>query len=44
MSDTAPEATVDGHLLVDQLRFMARNHGDEPGYVDLDSNATLTFR
>jgi len=34
----------DGPLLVDQLRFMAREFPDQSGYVDLDSNTTLTFR
>jgi acyl-CoA synthetase (AMP-forming)/AMP-acid ligase II len=34
----------DGPLLVDQLRFMAQQFPDEPGYVDLDAKQTLTFR
>jgi acyl-CoA synthetase (AMP-forming)/AMP-acid ligase II len=33
-----------GDLLVDQLRFMARRHGDEVGYRDMGSGETLTFR
>jgi len=27
----------EGPLLVDQLRFMAQHHADEPGYIDLDA-------
>ena len=33
----------EGHLLVDQLRFMARHWPDEIGYRDLDAGA-ITFR
>src|SRR4051812_25514217 len=32
-----------GPLLVDQLRFMAEQHGDQTAYRDLDADATLTF-
>jgi acyl-CoA synthetase (AMP-forming)/AMP-acid ligase II len=32
-----------GELLVDQLRFMARRHGDEVAYRDLGSDGALTF-
>ena len=32
-----------GDLLVDQLRFMARHHGDEVGYRDMGSGEALTF-
>ncbi|HEX5615509.1 MAG TPA: long-chain fatty acid--CoA ligase, partial [Acidimicrobiia bacterium] len=32
-----------GPLLVDQLRFMAARHPDEPAYRDLDATAALTF-
>jgi acyl-CoA synthetase (AMP-forming)/AMP-acid ligase II len=34
----------EGHLLVDQLRFMARTGGDRVAYSDLDAGASLTFR
>jgi acyl-CoA synthetase (AMP-forming)/AMP-acid ligase II len=34
----------DGHLLVDQLRFMAARHGDDVAYTNLDSGASITFR
>jgi acyl-CoA synthetase (AMP-forming)/AMP-acid ligase II len=34
----------DGHLLVDQLRFMARRGPDRVAYADLDAPATITFR
>ena len=34
----------DGPMMVDQLRYMARVLPDEPGYVDLDAQQTLTFR
>ena len=34
----------DGHLLVDQLRFMARQGPDRVAYADLDADATITFR
>ena len=40
MSDDKPN----GPLLVDQLRFMARVHADEHGYIDLDAKTALTFR
>ncbi len=40
MSDDQPG----GPLLVDQLRFMARHWPDEPAYVDLDRDTTLTFQ
>src|SRR6185312_7578626 len=42
----SPEAAAspDGHLLVDQLRFMARTGGDRPAYTDLDAGETITFR
>jgi acyl-CoA synthetase (AMP-forming)/AMP-acid ligase II len=33
-----------GDLLVDQLRFMARQHGDEVAYRDLGSDGAITFR
>ena len=33
-----------GPLMVDQLRYMAQVLADEPGYVDLDTKQTLTFR
>jgi acyl-CoA synthetase (AMP-forming)/AMP-acid ligase II len=39
----APEKP-DGHLLVDQLRFMARTGGERVAYADLDADATITFR
>jgi acyl-CoA synthetase (AMP-forming)/AMP-acid ligase II len=41
----SPEAAAspDGHLLVDQLRFMARSGGDRPAYTDLDAGETITF-
>jgi acyl-CoA synthetase (AMP-forming)/AMP-acid ligase II len=42
-SANAPEAP-DGHLLVDQLRFMARRGPDLVAYADLDAGATITFR
>jgi acyl-CoA synthetase (AMP-forming)/AMP-acid ligase II len=32
-----------GELLVDQLRFMARRHGDEVAYRDLGSGGAITF-
>jgi len=32
-----------GPLLVDQLRFMADQHPDEPAYRDLDTGETLAF-
>ena len=32
-----------GELQVDQLRFMAREHGDEVAYRDLDAGTTITF-
>jgi acyl-CoA synthetase (AMP-forming)/AMP-acid ligase II len=38
------EKKPEGPLLVDQLRFMAQQFPDEPGYVDLDAKQTLTFR
>jgi acyl-CoA synthetase (AMP-forming)/AMP-acid ligase II len=34
----------EGHLLVDQLRFMARTGGDRVAYADLDADETITFR
>ncbi len=34
----------EGHLLVDQLRFMARTGGDRVAYSDLDAGASVTFR
>jgi acyl-CoA synthetase (AMP-forming)/AMP-acid ligase II len=37
-------AAPDGHLLVDQLRFMTQTGGDRIAYVDLDAGATITFR
>ena len=44
--DTPNGAPVapEGHLLVDQLRFMARSGGDRIAYQDLDADATITFR
>src|SRR5207248_5749041 len=42
-SANAPEGP-DGHLLVDQLRFMARRGPDRVAYADLDAGATMTFR
>jgi acyl-CoA synthetase (AMP-forming)/AMP-acid ligase II len=39
MSIDKPE----GPLLVDQLRFMAKQFPDELGYVDLDAHTSLTF-
>lgn len=39
----APEKP-EGHLLVDQLRFMARSGGDRVAYADLDAGETITFR
>jgi acyl-CoA synthetase (AMP-forming)/AMP-acid ligase II len=33
----------DGHLLVDQLRFMARTGSDRIAYSDLDTGASITF-
>jgi len=33
-----------GPLMVDQLRYMAQVLAAEPGYVDLDTKQTLTFR
>jgi acyl-CoA synthetase (AMP-forming)/AMP-acid ligase II len=42
MSDTPTQP--EGHLLVDQLRFMARTGGDRVAYSDLDAGASLTFR
>jgi acyl-CoA synthetase (AMP-forming)/AMP-acid ligase II len=33
-----------GHLLVDQLRFMARSGPERVAYTDLDAAATITFR
>jgi acyl-CoA synthetase (AMP-forming)/AMP-acid ligase II len=33
----------DGHLLVDQLRFMAASGGDRAAYTDLDAGQTITF-
>jgi acyl-CoA synthetase (AMP-forming)/AMP-acid ligase II len=38
----APD-TPDGPMLVDQLRFMARQWPDEPAYRDLDADTTITF-
>ncbi len=35
--------TDPGFLLVDQLRFMAARHGDEPAYRDLATDRALTF-
>jgi acyl-CoA synthetase (AMP-forming)/AMP-acid ligase II len=32
-----------GELLVDQLRFMAREHGDDAAYRDLGTGGSLTF-
>jgi acyl-CoA synthetase (AMP-forming)/AMP-acid ligase II len=45
MSTAASETPVapDGHLLVDQLRFMARTGGDRVAYSDLDAGTTITF-
>jgi len=40
---TDAPAHPEGHLLVDQLRFMARTGGDRVAYTDLDANASLTF-
>jgi long-chain acyl-CoA synthetase len=39
-----PPDTPDGHLLVDQLRFMARSGPDRVAYADLDAGTTITFR
>ncbi len=39
-----PPVAPDGHLLVDQLRFMARTGGDRIAYTDLDAGASITFR
>jgi acyl-CoA synthetase (AMP-forming)/AMP-acid ligase II len=33
----------DGHLLVDQLRFMARTGADRIAYADLDAGTSITF-
>jgi acyl-CoA synthetase (AMP-forming)/AMP-acid ligase II len=46
MSTTTNDAPTqpEGHLLVDQLRFMARTGGDRVAYSDLDAGASLTFR
>jgi acyl-CoA synthetase (AMP-forming)/AMP-acid ligase II len=33
-----------GPLLVDQLRFMAEAHTDDPAYEDLDAGELITFR
>ena len=44
MTDASKVDKPDGPLLVDQLRFMARRFPDSPGYVDLDTSSTLTFR
>jgi long-chain acyl-CoA synthetase len=33
----------DGHLLVDQLRFMARTGADRTAYADLDAGRSITF-
>ncbi|HEV7525256.1 MAG TPA: class I adenylate-forming enzyme family protein [Acidimicrobiia bacterium] len=41
---TADLTAPDGHLLVDQLRFMARTGGDRIAYTDLDAATTITFR
>ncbi|HEY5172713.1 MAG TPA: class I adenylate-forming enzyme family protein [Acidimicrobiia bacterium] len=45
---SAPRANArdapDGHLLVDQLRFMARTGPDRVAYADLDAAASITFR
>ena len=41
-SGSAP-AAPDGHLLVDQLRFMARVGPDRVAYADLDAGTTITF-
>ncbi len=43
LDDDGPDAP-DGPMLVDQLRFMARNFPDEPAYRDLDAGTALTFR
>jgi acyl-CoA synthetase (AMP-forming)/AMP-acid ligase II len=46
MSATTSDAPAqpEGHLLVDQLRFMARTGGDRVAYSDLDAGMSLTFR
>lgn len=47
MTGATPHATPekpDGHLLVDQLRFMAKTGGDRVAYADLDAATTITFR
>ncbi len=44
LDQTAEPATPDGHLLVDQLRFMAATGGDRTAYTDLDAGTAITFR
>jgi acyl-CoA synthetase (AMP-forming)/AMP-acid ligase II len=39
---TSPEAP-EGHLLVDQLRFMALTGADRIAYADLDAGTSITF-
>ena len=44
MSAVRPDAPdAPGHLLVDQLRFMARRNGDRVAYADLDAGTAITF-
>ena len=43
-ASTQAAPSPDGHLLVDQLRFMARSGGERPAYTDLDAGETITFR
>jgi acyl-CoA synthetase (AMP-forming)/AMP-acid ligase II len=40
----ATPAHPDGHLLVDQLRFMARTGGERVAYSNLDEDTSITFR
>ncbi len=47
MTEATTDETLDkpdGHLLVDQLRFMAETGGDRVAYADLDAATTITFR
>jgi acyl-CoA synthetase (AMP-forming)/AMP-acid ligase II len=43
VADSTPTAP-DGHLLVDQLRFMGRTVPDLVAYADLDAGTSITFR
>jgi len=46
MSPAASETPThpEGHLLVDQLRFMARTGGERVAYSNLDEGTSITFR